>query len=350
MAKLTKRPDGRYQRKVTLSSGKCKMVYAKSIAELNRKADSVRHADESGIVLNDNTTVEQWERQWLKVYKQGLRNGTIGMYRVAYTVHIAPLLADMKLKSVKPVHIQQVMQVCAKYSESTQKHILITLKQIFQSAAENGLIIKSPVQSVTITKHKRPDKIKTLTSEQENEIMCNVVDRRARAFCALGLYAGLRREEILGLQWGDIMNGSLTVNRTTSFLNNNQPDPVQELKTKAAHRSIPVADKLAAVLSDTPRLGIYVITTLDGKQMTQSSFRRLWNKVTEVVSFRVTPHMLRHTFATSLYHAGVDVRTAQHLLGHSSIQVTADIYTHLDNADTEGAGNVINAYFNGACG
>ena len=78
--------------------------------------------------------------------------------------------------------------------------------------------------------------------------------------------------------------------------------------------------------------------------MTRSAFARLWSKVTAAVPFHVSPHMLRHTYATALYHAGVDLRAAQRLLGHSSIQMTADIYTHLQDADALAAGSQIDRY------
>ena len=59
----------------------------------------------------------------------------------------------------------------------------------------------------------------------------------------------------------------------------------------------------------------------------------------------VHPHMLRHTYATTLYHAGIDLRTAQRLLGHSSIQMTANIYTHLEAQDSLAAALKLNNYF-----
>ena len=65
------------------------------------------------------------------------------------------------------------------------------------------------------------------------------------------------------------------------------------------------------------------------------------------MSFHITPHMLRHTYATTLYHAGVDLRTAQRLLGHSSIQMTADIYTHLEAEDGLKVAGRLNDYLAG---
>ena len=79
-----------------------------------------------------------------------------------------------------------------------------------------------------------------------------------------------------------------------------------------------------------------------------NEFTRLWNShVAALVPFSLHPHMLRHTYATTLYRAGVDLRTAQKLMGHSSIQVTADIYTHLEQEDSLHVADKLNEYLSG---
>ena len=73
----------------------------------------------------------------------------------------------------------------------------------------------------------------------------------------------------------------------------------------------------------------------------------MWDKVRKSTELPVHPHMLRHTYATSLYRAGVPLRAAQKLLGHSSIQMTANIYTHLEDEDSMAAAGKLDAYLMG---
>lgn len=339
-----KRKDGRYQRKITLSDGRQKIVYGRTLAELNAAADAVKDEDRQGIKVGDDTLVGEWAKTWIEKYKSDLRPNTLRMYKDAYNVHVLPLIGNMPLRSVKPVHIREVMSSISNKSESLQHKVLITMRQIFQTARQNNLIIKDPTDGVKITPHAKPDKVKYLTEDQIKALMDNVTDDKARILVGLCLYCGLRREEALGLQWGDIKGNSLTVNRALAFVRN-QPDPSQELKTKAAHRTIPIPEPLKNILQSTPKSGLYIITKADGGPMTQIAFRRLWEKVTKAVDFSVHPHMLRHTYATNLYYAGVDLRTAQYLLGHSSVQMTAQIYTHLDHKDGLSAADKINAQF-----
>ncbi len=105
--------------------------------------------------------------------------------------------------------------------------------------------------------------------------------------------------------------------------------------------------------------------------MSRSSFRRFWDNIIDklniaaggtkykrkelqsdestkplkLISDDITPHLFRHTYATNLYYAGIDIKTAQYLLGHSSIQMTMDVYTHLDNNRISEAGNKLNEFF-----
>lgn len=344
---MKKRKDGRYQKAIKLANGKTKVVYGYTQAELQQKVQEIRQQDAAGVTVGDHTLVGTWARTWMASYKTGLRYATVQMYRSAYNNHIMELLGGMEMQDVRPVHVRAVMASVADRSESLQHKVLITMRQLFETARQNGLIQRDPTEGLKTTPHAAPDRQKYLSHAQVAELLQALSEPRARAFVGLCLYCGLRKEEALGIQWGDISGGRLVVARAMTF-GSNQQLPTQELKTKASCRMLPVPDALQEILDQVPRLSVYVVPAAGGAPMSRSAFASLWRRhVLACVDFEVRPHMLRHTYATMLYRAGVPLRTAQYLMGHSSITMTAQIYTHLEAEDGLQVAGQLNGYLQG---
>lgn len=344
---LKKRKDGRYQRRVTLSNGKTKLVYGRTQAEVNAAARRAMADDDAGLEVGDTTTVGEWAKIWLTTYKSDLRPATVRMYRDAYNLHIMDIIGGMELRAVRPVHIRRVLSGVADLSESSQHKVLITARQIFTSAKQNHLISSDPTEGLKITRHAKPKRKEYLTPAEYTRLLEDVTEPRARAFCALCIYCGLRREEALGLRWTDIGPAGLIVARAVSFpAGSNRHDPSMELKSPSANRIVPIPAALRHILAETPRASEYVVPNARGQIMTQSAYRKMWTTYVEPhFPLPIHAHMLRHTYATNLYRAGVDLRTAQQLLGHASIQMTANIYTHLEAADSLQVVDRLDNYF-----
>ena len=345
MAKLKKRKDGRYQRKITLSDGRQRVVYGRTLAELNAAEDALREQDHAGLKVGDHTLVGEWAKIWIETYKGDVKLSTRRGYQDAYNLHIMPLIGSMELQDVRPIHIRRVMSDVSGKSVSLQHKVKITLQQIFRTAQQNHLIRDDPTQGVKETPHARAKGKAYLSLAEGETLLQSLSDPRARAFCSICFYCGLRRSEALGLQWGDIGPAGLVVGRSVTFPDSNQPMVSVELKTSAAHRVIPVPAALHAILSGIPRTDPYIIPAATGGPLSKTGYDKLWGKVQKAVPYPIHAHMLRHSYATALYHAGVDLRTAQQLLGHSSIQMTAKIYTHLEAEDGLQVGSKLDAYF-----
>lgn len=324
---MKKRSDGRYQKRVMLG-GKAYYVYGYTKQEIEDKTRALQREHEAGLVIGDTTTVGEWATRWFETYKADVRMVTRQTYATIYNAHILPQIGKLRLQDVRPAHLQAVLLNVSDKSESLQSKVLIILRQLFRTARQNRLITFDPTEGLKIA-HKAPaPKAKHLSPEQREALLLAVTDPKARAFVALCLLAGLRREEALGLQWGDI-DDAIHVRRAVTFVDNNI-DPDLSLKSRSAYRDVPIMGELADILTATPKTAIWVIPSATGRAMTKSAFRRMWYKVESSVPFRVTPHMLRHTFASICHAAGVDLKTAQIWMGHSTIAVTANIYTHLD--------------------
>lgn len=265
-------------------------------------------------------------------------------YKNSYNNHIREKLALLPLKSVRPVHVQDVMNTMSDKSEDLQRKVLNTMRQIFNTAIYNRLMAVNPCTGIKITPHSTDGQMKVLSKKQQERLLKSITEPRTKLFVAIGLYCGLRREETLGLVWNDIDGDRLTVNRAITFLSNQQ-DSNHELKSDAAHRTIPIPKPLLELLKATPHKSLFLITNSAGCEMTLTAFRRMWKHATDSVDFHVTSHMLRHSYATSLYRAGIDLKTAQYLLGHSDIKMTAEIYTHIANEQIDDAAIKIDSVF-----
>jgi integrase len=189
----------------------------------------------------------------------------------------------------------------------------------------------------------------------------------------LGLYAGLRREEILALQWDCVdLDGKTPMIRVRRswYVAHNRPVITEELKTKAARRDVPIPPQLVECLKEVKSAStsnFVIANRTDGGALSGTQWRILWDYITVrstkerhyyryvngqkikrtvtpvlgeaaphnstvvyTIDFPVTPHQLRHTYITNLIRAGVDPKTVQYLAGHENSKITMDIYAHLN--------------------
>jgi len=265
--------------------------------------------------------------------------------------------------------IQLALVPVSKKSASVYKSVVILYKSIFRAAKESRIIDDNPTIYLTTKGGGVPQKDKAaLTDDQAARLLDTVQGLPPYVFVMLGLYAGLRREEILALKWDAVyLDGDfpyLAVRRAW-HTENNRPVILDELKTKAAERNIPLPTCLAECLKEAKANSTseYVVANRDGEPLSYTQFKRLWQyivtrtakprmarklvdgkyvkymlypelgekarnngHVVYSLDFEVTPHQLRHTYITNLIHSSVDPKTVQYLAGHESSKITMDIY------------------------
>lgn len=361
--------DGTYYRKrIKLPDGRWKDVRGKTKDEVRKKLYELETAVRQGLVLDDDTTVAELAVEWYSNRKDGLSLARQEDYRNAINLRICPVIGAMKIRDVKAEHCQRIMAQAAGLSFSSQQKTVSTLKQIFACAVDNGLILRSPAEKIKPGGAKPKEKT-ALTQEQCAQLEEAVKGTRAYLFVMLGLYAGLRREEIRGLQWRDIDLKAdpprLTVNNAMRFTGGKAVFP-SPLKSKAAHRTLPLPPPLAQALrAEKARSNsFFVIHAADGQHLTYQGLRNIVGLIdrrapmTEGkrqrrearekelgrpiaprkpqkniphIDFRPTPHVLRHTYITRLIEGGVDIKRVQYLAGHDDIRMTLGVYSHVMN-------------------
>lgn len=379
MAKYSKRPDGRYSTSIIIGykegKAKRKIFYGRTIAELDKRVSEFKSLKNKGIVIDDECmTVRQWAEKWLKLYKSDKAYNTYEMYRGVVENHIVPAFGNTRLKSLKTHQIQELINdILHKGHPRAAELVNLTMKQIVKQAMTEEYIYKDITAGITLPKKQKPQK-RSLTDAEKELIAKADLSAKERAFIDILYYTGVRRGEALALtvQDVDLVNKKLRVNKNL-VMKPTESEIKNSPKTAAGNRQIPIPDKLLKTLKEYMRenANLYLFTMQNGEPMSKSSFRRFWENILDklniaaggdkfsrpdlakdknakplkIIASDITPHIFRHTYATNLYYAGIDVKTAQTLLGHSSIQMTMDIYTHLDEKKIEEASNKLNDFF-----
>ena len=337
---MKKRADGRYRAKVTLPSGQVKYVYGYSQKEVKENKEQLLLQYALGATnIDRKITVQDWAEKWWTVAKEG-KTGVQSQYGYisAMNNYIFDFMGSMKLVDVKPIHVQQLLNKMGQEgrSKSLQHKVLITLNAMFIYAMRNGLIVRNPAQFAEL--YEVPIKIReALTPDQTEILLEKCKGLRAELAIHLALYCGLRRGEIAALKWSDINEEYkvLIITNAVEYVRNRPKE--KGPKTVSGIRIVPIPPELWDMLQRTPKKSLYVVPSAKGLQMTESSVRRMMEPVQRRIdkleqgNFKVTLHMLRHTYATNLDKLGVSPKACQYLLGHADYRTSKNIYTHIQD-------------------
>ncbi|MCD8013889.1 MAG: site-specific integrase [Lachnospiraceae bacterium] len=358
-----------YKTDIEDAEGKRVVLYAKTREELYDKEMKALKQIDSATFRRKSPTVAEYCEKWLLMQSVHVRATTLTDYTSKVRRHIIKELGDMYMADVTPDDIQVALVPVSEKSASVYKSVIILYKSIFKAAKENRIIDQDPTIYLTAKGGGIPQREKSaLTDEQVERLLDAVQGLPPYVFVMIGLYAGLRREEILALKWDsvylDVDAPYLTVRRAW-HTEHNRPIILTELKTKAAERNVPLPNCLAECLKEAKANSTseYVVANRDDEPLSYTQFKRLWQyivtrtakervyyryengqrvqhiihpvlgekaahngKVVYSLDFEVTPHQLRHTYITNLIHASVDPKTVQYLAGHESSKITMDIY------------------------
>lgn len=358
-----------YRTRVQDADGKLVALYARTPEELYDKELNALEQIDNDTFCRKSPTVAEYCEKWLLMQSVHVRATTMTDYTSKVRRHIIKELGDMRMADVTLDDIQLALVPVSKKSASVYKSVVVLYKSIFRAAKESRIIENNPTVYLTSKGGGVPQKEKeALTDEQAARLLDAIQGLPPYVFVMLGLYAGLRREEILALQWDSVYLDTdtpyLTVRRAW-HTESNRPVILDELKTKAAERNIPLPICLADCLREAKANSAseYVVPNRDGNPLSYTQFKRLWQyivtrttkervyyryedgkrvqhtvtpvlgekaahngKVVYSLDFEVTPHQLRHTYITNLIHSSVDPKTVQYLAGHESSKITMDIY------------------------
>lgn len=350
-----------YRRRIKGPDGKYHAIYGKTMAERDRKVEEQQAIWASEAQAGEKLYAVDYLKGWYARRSPGMKKDARENARRHINDVISPVIGAKLLSDVTSDDLREIMAGKAGMSRSYQKKLVGTIKQIFGDAAEAGKISRDP--SIKLKAGgEEPEQKEALTEEEQQILLEAVRGLPVELFVQVGLYTGMRREEILGLKWDSVeLRGAaprVTVRRALRWPDNHMPEISRELKTPAAARVIPIPPQLVAALT-AARAGEQgspaqisrrtVIHGEDGEPLTYSAFRSLWravtvrsvgdgrelggkirnHRITVTIPREITPHLLRHTYITRLILGGVDLKRVQYLAGHDDPEITLKIYTSL---------------------
>ena len=325
-----------YVKTFTLPNGKRKYVRAQTKEELDKKVLQLKLALNAGVDVSEKTSVSDFLDIWMDTYKRPrLRPSSMRALKSSVDLHIRPYFEGLDLSDVKPLHIQRFAVGESHLSRGTQSMLYAWLREFFNCAVENGLIIRSPVPRSLAPSGAARAEEQALTAEQARQLLDALEGMPQYTFVLLALTTGMRRGELLGLQWSDVdlvegvihVTHNMTVDAAGKGVVSNTP------KSVAGERDIPLPPFTIEHLRSLKKTSLYVLPDKDGRALTNSRFVSWWEPVRRmikrgVIGFPVHPHQLRHTYATNLVAAGLDPTAVRYLMGHSDIGITLQVYTH----------------------
>lgn len=355
---LNQRKDGVYQARYTDRWGKRKTIYGKNLRELRKQLAEAISDNENFTSIKDEITLDRWFVRWMDVYKsKSVRPNTKREYTHIYNKNISPYIGGRNINSLVKSDIQQLIDRAHDdgYMYERQNKIKIILSDMLQRASEDHLLINNPVSGVKLRADKEIN-AKALTVDEQNTFFDYCSNTFYDNLFNVAANTGLRPGELFALQLSDVdlENGYIDVNKTLVYQKYLDDDcktfHIEPPKTKQSYRKVPINSICKAYLEKQFELK-KVISGKRPKQQNNYLFVTKFNTPLNSVIYSdaikavirqinlVRPldnqfdvfsgHAFRHTFATRCFEAGVDAKVVQSYLGHASLKMTMDLYTHV---------------------
>lgn len=367
--KNERRADGRLQSQIYLGKDangkrKYKVVYAETQKELDAKIQEVKLKIGKGIdIAAAGDTFGDWGQRWLKHKQTKVSESTYNWHRDNYK-KLSPIY-NYPVTKLKCVDLEDILIDLQKqgYSDRMMQEVKQIAVGVLKECVKNRVIDYNLFADAETPKAQESENEprRALTDEEQRWI--TDTPHRAQTAAMIMMYAGLRRGELIPLQWSDVNldDGTISVTKSVAMVDGH-PKLKDGGKTKSATRTVYIPRKLVEYLRGVKRDSLLVVHMGNGKMFTANAWKTMWDSYIKDLNFKygdfsnliiagkpyqkpkskvvsggvpivipkITAHWLRHTFITLMYLAGVDVLTASKQAGHSDIKVTMEIYTHLD--------------------
>lgn len=364
---ISQRTDGSYMGRFTDRFGKRKSFYSVNLKEVKAKLADAIYEDKNRMNLSDDTIIlDDWFEKWLNIHKfNTIRLNTKRHYIHVYKKHISPKLGKRRLCDINQLMIREVIKGLIEkgYQFETQNKVKVLLVDMFDKAIIDDFARKNPARGIKLVRDESEIKnVRVLTIEEQQEFFDCCKGTFYDNLFTVAINTGLRPGEVCALKWEDINFDKMEISVERTLLYQKLEGDEQKTfhfefpKTKQSKRKVPM-NKTCAIALKKQKLQSNIVkaksvrfssvpdefkellfTTSFGTPINSvvlnDAIGRIINEINlikdPIEEFeRFSAHCFRHTFATRCFESGIQPKTVQSYLGHASLKMTMDLYTHV---------------------
>jgi integrase len=332
----------------TAERPKRRYVTGKTRDDVRQKLTKAMADRDGGLIFDAGAlTVGEYLERWLKDSVKGtVRQSTYEVYGHMIRPHIVPGLGRVKLKNLTPAHVRSFYRdrLDTELAPATVHKMHVVLHKALDQAVSDGLIPRNAAKGVKVPQTKRKE-IRPLSPEQTRTLLEAARGDRLEALYVLALNTGLRQGELLALKWEDVELEDAVLRVQRTLIRSGGKVGLGPPKTNKSRRSVGLTQgavealqaHLSRQLHEMERMGsLYspgglVFANETGGLINPSNLRN--RSFSRLLKHAGLPHIrfhdLRHTCATLLLSRNVNPKIVSEMLGHSSVSITLDIYSHV---------------------
>lgn len=359
---FTQRRDGTYQARFADRFGKRKCLYNSSLPTLRKEYKEAVKREADRPAIRKEYTVDEWYEQWMCVYKYEVRDSTRLHYSIIYRKHISPALGRYPLVSVTTLTVKRLLNdmKTAGYSFEMRNKARIVLLDMFDKAIVDDFAVKNPVRGIKLKRDEYYER-RVLSCDEQVDFFDACKGTFYEELFTVAVLTGLRPGELFALRWQDVdlVGHKINVTRTLLYQklegDSGKTFHIHPPKTESSNRVVLFSDErcvlalksqfskksniaLRGTSSPLPGLEDLLFVTKYNTPLNSVLYSAAIQRIVDLINENrcnlenfetFSGHCFRHTYATRCFEAGVAPKVVQKQLGHASLKMTMDLYTHL---------------------
>ena len=324
------------------------VVHGRTITETQKAMTDLKYKLAHGLfVVKERITLDEWYRTWLEEYKKNrVKLGTYTSYEKYYQSIIKNRLGSREITEIRGEHVQKLYNDLVKegYALSSIKIVSAVLNGCFQQAMRNGLIERNPVKLAELPRQTEKKTRQAMTKEQQALFMEYAKESYLFHFFEVMLRTGMRKGEMQGLKYPDIdkKQNVIHVCRTLKYIEHRgyiEDTPKTRTSTRDIPLTVAILEHIEAQRNywgfKVVNMNQYIFCNERGEALSRERIQAEIDRTIERIRAagydfpRITSHVFRHTFATRAIEAGMQPQVLKTILGHSSLAMTMDLYSHV---------------------